>query len=231
MKNGFKVYAVIWAIELAVFNVICFVTPDEIAGMPKYGGVFWAGYVFVTLAFLGQLACGYHVFSAKNAGKMFLRLPLIGISYAAVTAMTATAAICLAYPRRSVLWAIVCCVITLGANVVAIIKAGAAAAIVSHLDDKVAEKTSFLKMLTVDAGQLVHQAVNAEAQAAVKKVVDALRYSDPMSAPALQESEAEIAEKFTAFAAAIKAGGDVTALADSLLAAIAARNAKCKVMK
>lgn len=231
MKKGFKVYALIWAIELAVFNVVCFVTPDEIAGMPKYGGVFWAGYIFVTLAFLGQLACGYKAFSAPNAGKMFLSLPLIGISYAAVTAMMITASVCLAYPRRPLLWTIVCCVITLGANVIAVVKAGAAAAIVSHLDDKVAEKTSFLKMLTVDAGQLTHQAVNAEAQAAVKKVADALRYSDPMSAPALQESEAEIAEKFTAFAAAIKAGDDVTALADSLLAAIAARNAKCKVLK
>lgn len=46
MKKAFRTYAVIWAIVLAVFNVVCFVTPGEIAGISKFGGAFWAGYIF-----------------------------------------------------------------------------------------------------------------------------------------------------------------------------------------
>lgn len=32
MKKSFKFYMVIWAIMLALFNVVCFVIPREIAG-------------------------------------------------------------------------------------------------------------------------------------------------------------------------------------------------------
>lgn len=41
MKKTFKFYAIIWVICLALFNVISFVTPDEIAGISKFSGSFW----------------------------------------------------------------------------------------------------------------------------------------------------------------------------------------------
>ena len=35
MKKSFGIYSIVWAICLAVFNVITFVTPNEIGGVRK----------------------------------------------------------------------------------------------------------------------------------------------------------------------------------------------------
>lgn len=66
MKKLFKNYVIIWAILFAVFNIICFVAPSKVAGMSKFGGAFWAGYICITLAFLGQLVCAYVAFKADT---------------------------------------------------------------------------------------------------------------------------------------------------------------------
>ena len=47
MKKSFKIYSLIWAICIAVFNVITFVTPNEIGGVSKFSGSFWVGYIFM----------------------------------------------------------------------------------------------------------------------------------------------------------------------------------------
>ena len=57
MNKRFRTYAVIWAILFALFNAICFVAPNEIAEVSKFDGAFWTGYIFITLAFIGQLVC------------------------------------------------------------------------------------------------------------------------------------------------------------------------------
>ena len=44
MKKTFGFFATIWALFLALFNVIVFVTPNEAGGMTKYGGAFWVEY-------------------------------------------------------------------------------------------------------------------------------------------------------------------------------------------
>ena len=57
MKKSFKIYSLIWAICVAVFNVITFVTPNEIGGVSKFSGSFWVGYIFITVDnFIGNFA-------------------------------------------------------------------------------------------------------------------------------------------------------------------------------
>ena len=62
MNKNFKLYLSVWAIFLALFNVVAFVSPAEIAGADKFSGAFWPCYVLITLAFVGQLACSYVAF-------------------------------------------------------------------------------------------------------------------------------------------------------------------------
>ena len=81
MKKTFNSYIVIWAILLALFNVIVFVSPSEAGSLSKFGGAFWSGYIFITLAFVGQLAVSFIAFKAENPEKFFYKLPLVGISY------------------------------------------------------------------------------------------------------------------------------------------------------
>ena len=79
MNKRIRTYAVIWAILFALFNVISFVAPNEIAGANKFVGAFWNGYIFITLAFIGQLVCSYFAFKAESLQKMFYNIPLITI--------------------------------------------------------------------------------------------------------------------------------------------------------
>ena len=99
MKKAFQKYAIIWAIFFVVFNVICFVTPGKAAGMNKFGGAFWSGYVFISLAFIGQLACTWFAFKADSLQKLFYNLPLIRISYTGLVVMLIVGAVVMAVPN------------------------------------------------------------------------------------------------------------------------------------
>ena len=65
----------------AIFNGICFFTPKNLEDLDKFGGAFWTGYVFITLAFIGQLACAYIALKDNSSQNLFYHLPLITISY------------------------------------------------------------------------------------------------------------------------------------------------------
>jgi len=59
MSKGFKRYALVWAVLVLLFHIVCFVTPNEMAGMTKIDSNFFTGIAFIDLAFVGQLVCAY----------------------------------------------------------------------------------------------------------------------------------------------------------------------------
>ena len=233
MKKGIGIYSIIWAICLAVFNVIVFVTPNEIAGISKFSGSFWVGYIFITVAFLGQLACAIMAFKANNLKKLFYNVSLISISYGGLVAMLIVGSVFMAIPILPEWIAIIVCVIILAFNVIAIIKAAAAANIVNSIDERIKAQTFFIKNLTVDAQSLVTFAKSDELHAEAKKVYEAIRYSDPMSNAALSDLEAQIEKQFNAFSEAVKADDAELAkeTADALVEIVERRNQKCKLLK
>lgn len=233
MKKSFKAYVVIWAIFLAVFNVICFVTPGEAAGMSKFGGAFWAGYIFITLAFIGQLVCSVMAFKAKNLKKFFYKLPLITVSYTGLVLTVIVGTVCMAIPNLPNWVGIIVCLLVLAFNAVAVIKANVAAEVVSNIDDKVKNQTAFVKISTVETQNILNRAKTDKVKAECKKVYEAMRYSDPISSPALAEEEAEISAKIRNLKSAVLSGEDETAIsaAQDLLLLIGERNNKCKLLK
>lgn len=233
MKKGFKQYAAAWAVLLVLFNLICFVTPAEWYGFNKFGGSFWAGYVVITLAFLGQLACAYMTFKAENRKRFFYNLPLITVSYTGLILTLVLGGLCMAIPDVPNWLGAILGAVVLAFTAVAVIKASAAADIVESVDKKVAEKTAFLRMATADAEVILASAKSAEIKAECRKVYEALRYSDPMSNEALSVTEAKITVKLDelkAAAAADDAEKTKTA-AEDLMLLIKERNTKCKALK
>ena len=233
MKKGFQRYAAAWAVLLILFNLICFVTPAEWYGFNKFGGAFWAGYVVITLAFIGQLVCAQKAFRAENAKKFFYNLPLITVSYTGLILTLVLGGLCMAIPNvPNWLGALVGAVV-LVFTAVAVIKASAAAEIVEGVDQKVAEKTAFLRMAVADAEVILATARSAEAKAECRKVYEALRYSDPMSADGLSEIEGRITVKLGELKAAVAADDaeKVKTAAEEVVSLKKERNAKCKALK
>lgn len=230
MKNKFGFYAIFWAILLALFNAIVFVTPNETAGLSKFGGAFWVGYIFITIAFIGQLVCAYFAFKAENAKKHFYKLPLITVSYSGLILTLIVGSLCMAIPALPNWIGIIACLLILAFNAIALVKATAAAAIIEETDRKIEIQTGFMKSLVAKAETLAANAEDPVIKAECKRIFEEAKYSDPMSSRVLTEIEGRIAEKTEKFAAAVQSGDAETVkkIAAETIALIKERNILCK---
>lgn len=233
MKKKFGLYSIVWLLCLAVFNVIAFVTPNKIGELSKFSGSFWVGYIFITVAFFGQLICAFMAFKAENLKKFFYRIPLISVSYGGVIAMLIFGSIFMAIPTLPEWIGIIVCVVVLAFNAISVIKATAAANIVNGIDEKVATQTLFIKSLTADAQSLMNSAKTDELLAEAKKVYEAMRYSDPMTNDVLSGLDSQIKGQFAAFADALRSDDIELAKTNSaeLIELIAKREQTCKLLK
>ena len=72
-----------------------------------------------------------------------------------------------------------------------------------------------------------------ELRAEVKKVYEAIRYSDPMSNAALEEINEQIQNQFSVFEDAVKSedSGLASSSSEELIVLMDKRNKKCKLIK
>ena len=232
MKKTFGIYAIAWALMLALFNLICFCVPF-LRTENGYCAPFWIAYALISLFFVGQLACAFFAFKANSLQKFFYRLSLIKTSYAGLIASFVIGGACMLLPTFVTWIGVVVCAIVLVANAISVLKASVAVDAVSKIDDKIKTQTFFIKSLTVDAQSLMARAADDTARAACKKVYEAVRYSDPMSNDALAAAESEITVRFGAFSTAVRDNktADVETLANELVILINDRNKKCLLLK
>lgn len=231
MKKTFGAYFAFWALLLGLFNLITFIIP-EVDGVEKFTESFWIGYVFITIAFIGQLICAYVALGGDNAQKTFYNFSMASASYTGLIASVIFGSICMIIPFPYWL-SVIACALVLVFNVIAVVKAAAVAGVVSQIDTKVKVQTYFIKNLTLNAEDLMGRAQNAEIKAECKKVYEAIRYSDPMSNDALAGVESQITVRFGALARAVLADDVATSkqIADEVLLLVRDRNNRCKMFK
>lgn len=233
MNKNFKLYLSIWSVLLAIFNIAVFVSPSETSGFSKFGGAFWVGYIFITLAFIGQLAVSFIVFKAENLQKLFYNIPLIRISYTGLVLTLIFGTLCMAIPNLPNWIGIILCFAVLGFNAISILKANFAADAVSEIDGKIKTQTAFIKNLTVDAETLISKAQTDEIKAECNKVYEAVRYSDPMSCSEVLTIEKNILIKMSELKLEIDNDNleKVKDIAPKAIDLIRERNAICKANK
>ncbi len=233
MKKTFNVYVVTWAIILAAFNLLCFITPDKIGNLKKIDATFWVSYAFITMAFIGQLVVSYFAFKAENLKKMFYNMSLIMVSYGGTIIMLIFAVLAMVIPNLPSWIGAVVCIIILAFSAVAVLKASVAVNLVEKIDNKIATKTTFIRNLSVKAESLMNRAKSEAAKQECRKVYEEIRYSDPMSNDALSVIEAKITVKFDELRNMV--GVDDTAkikdISDELILLIGERNNKCRLLK
>ena len=232
MKKRFGSYTIGWAVLLALFNVIAFVSPGWI-WFEKYDAAFWIGYAFITATFLGQLACAWFALKEESATKLFYKVSLITTSYTGLIVTFVIGGLCMLISPLPYWIGILICSIVLAANILAVIKAAAVVDEVQKIDDKVKTQTEFIKTLAADAQLLIAKAQSEAVKAECKKVYEAIRYSDPMSNEKLAILENEIAKMLAMFANAIAADDSEKAadIAKELLVLVDSRNQKCRLFK
>lgn len=234
MNDMFKKYAVVWAIFVVVFNVIIFAIPSEIAGMTKTGGAFWSSYIMIMFAFIGQIGCAKRAFKESEAERFFLKMPLVTISYIALILSIAAGAVCMLIPDLPNWVGVIICALILGFNAAAVIQADTAADVISDVEQKTADKTAFMKQLKAEVDILSSRSMAPEIKSIVKKVCEAIRYSDPVSNVSPADAEQAIKTKFDEFAALVESGADkekIDAIAQELIMMIDDRNRRCRALK
>jgi hypothetical protein len=237
VKKGFKFYLIAWAILFVIFNVVVIALPKEttIAGVTyqKLGGLSWITLILFELCFIGHLVCTWIALKRNKLSGMFYRLPLIRLSYACIIVTTVIGCVMMAVPQMPDWIPLIVVLIIMALYAVAVLKAAAAAEVVEQIDEKVKVQTAFIKTLTVDAQTLLSRAKSEQVRAACKKVFEAVRYSDPMSAETLSDVESRIRTEFDSFTDAVISDNAeaATASADELLTLIQERNSNCKMEK
>ena len=232
MKKRFHLYIVVWAVLLALFNVIAFVSVGW-AGQEKYTSSFWIGYIFITVMFIGQLICSYMAFKADSAKKLFYNISLIRTSYIGLIVSFIVGGLCMLISPLPYWVGVIVCAIVLVANVLSVIKATAAIDEIERIDTKVKTQTFFIKSLTVDADTLRASAKSETVKAECRKVYEAIRYSDPMSNDMLVSVEEQITVKFAKLSEAVKAdeANKAMEIANEIIILVGDRNKKCKLLK
>ena len=232
MKFNFKYYIIVWAVLVAMFNVIVFVTHHEVAGVSKFNGSFGVGYIFIMLTFAAQLGVAWYSLK-DDVTKVFYRMPLLSISYGSLIAMMIVGILCMVIPGFPVWLGIILCLLVLAFSIICMMQAQVAESAISAFDTKVKNKTFFIKALTVDIDSLLARASSEAIREEVKKVYEAVRFSDPMSNDALSSIESSITIKVSELSECVGKADieEVKGLVKEIMILLNDRNKKCKLLK
>ena len=220
-KNSVMAYAVL-AISFTLFNVIAFVIPTAKTA------TFWIAYAFTVIAFASQIAIWKVAFNGANTLKSkFLGIPLIpvGITYWIIQIIAFI--VFMALPLTASWIAVVVCALILGISAICLIGTEIGREEISRVEEKVEKKVFYIKSLQVDIEMLSSTESDVDTKAALIKLAEKIRFSDPMSNEALAELEAEISAKVKELKTAENKAEIITVL-DSL---IVERNKKAKLLK
>lgn len=220
-KNKGMAYAVL-AIAFVLFNVIAFAVPTAKTS------TFWIAYVFAAVAFVSQIAIWKFAFKGADTLKSkFLGIPLISVGITYLIIQLIAFAIFMAFPIAPTWIAIVVCALILGISTICLIGTETGREEINRVEEKVEKKVFYIKSLQVDIEMLASDETDAVTKAALTKLAEKIRFSDPMSSEVLEELEAEIAAKVKELKTA-ENKVEIIKVLDSLLTE---RNKKAKLLK
>ena len=222
MKKNKGMACAVLAIVFVLFNVIAFAVPTAKTA------TFWIVYVFTAVAFASQIAIWNFAFKGTDTLKSkFLGIPLIsvGIIYLIVQIIAFTTF--MALPLTASWIAIVVCALILGISAICLIGNETGREEINRVEEKVEKKVFYIKSLQVDVEMLASVEADVDTKAALTKLAEKIRFSDPMSSGALTDIETEISAKVKELKTA-ENKSEIITLIDSL---ITERNKKAKILK
>lgn len=228
MNRSFKSFGICWAILVVMFNIIVFVLPG---GWTT--GSFWLGYIFIMLSFVGQLLCGMFSFKEEIRQKLFYKMSVISISVVSTIISIVSGTIFMVLPIFPTWIGVILCALILGFSAVTILTAQIATDYIGGIDDKVRNKTFFIKSLTIELNELMLRNKDSMSSEALKKLHDVVQFSDPMSDNDLTEIETQISAMVAKLTEAVAVANtqEVVRLSEEALILVNRRNQKCKMLK
>lgn len=181
----------IYAILLGVFNLLVFTI------FKTHTSVFWLSYVFMTLAFVVQIVSMFLSFKTADVETAFFGIPLASFSIYYLCAALIVGAIFMAFQNAGFTLAIVIQVLILAAFLVVAIISLLARDTVQAIGENVKQNVTNHKSILVDVEMLESSCADPELKQALAKLVDTVKYSDPMTTEAIELVEQRIMRKLS----------------------------------
>ena len=229
-----KRYIVFWVAIVSLFNVVCFITPDEWYGVNKYSGAFWSGYAFIMGAFILHLLYATFAFRENNTEKKALNIPITIISYFELGIMLAVGAVCMTVPGLPNWIGIILCYTVLAFSVVFLVSAKAVEENKTSANKRINKNSAFIRELSDIASNMVSSSKTDAICRTSKSLYEAIRYSDPISSDETRAYEEDIYNALKDLSSMLQNDTDEESFsqkADEILLLIENRNNKCKALK
>lgn len=230
MNKSFKVYPLIVFIAiLAAINVIYFLVPiAKVTASP------WIAYGFTMFSVL--FTCGTLYFSffknepvkSKAYGFPVFRCAQIYMVFQVVF----FAVVCL-FPLAIPDWVtLIVCILALIFALIGVLSAETARTIINNQEQRDAVATAQNTYFRLDAAALLNKCTDPAVKPELEKLADDIRYSDPVSTPALNDVESYIYNQMRALDMQLNSNSEIELkmIAD-IRRAIADRNQRCKMLK
>lgn len=229
-KNTTTRVLLVGAIALVLYNMIVFMIPFE-----RESAAFWLSYAFTMVAF-GVVGIAVYNGMLKNpdAKSNFYAFPMIriGLNYGVIQLIAGIIVMALG---QWLAWWLVTLVyaIGLGAVIVLLISADATVEQIQTMDGQLKARVSRMRALQSRVIHLEGQCADADALKAVKALAEEMRFSDPVSSPAVAEAENELSAMVDAIQDAVADGeaAVIIQLCNKASSLLAERNRLCKLNK
>ena len=175
-KKNTILTGLIYLILFAAYNLVVFLL------FKGYNQVFWVSYGFMIAAYLIHIACVYFILKNLSVNAVFFGIPLASFSIYFVCAELFCSFVFMIFRNRaSVNAAIGIQALLLAVFLVIAIVSIMARDAVQNTDTKIKEKVNFIKGINIDIEMLLQRCSDPQTMAALKKLSETIKYSDPMS--------------------------------------------------
>lgn len=181
--------SLIYGILFVVFNVLVFVI------FKNRTDVFWMSYSFMTLAIIVQLVCMLLSFKNADLEAVFFGIPLASLGIFYLIAELAVGTIFMCFQQIGTTIPLVIQVLILAIFAITAIIALMARDTVQEIGNTVKEKVVRLKSVRADVEILFEGCTEPELKNRLRKLLETIRYSDPMTNDAIVDVEERIQQK------------------------------------
>ena len=193
MKKGKATISIglIYVILLGVFNLLVFTI------FKTRTNVFWLSYVFMTVAFIVQIASMFLSFKTTDVETAFFGIPFASFSIYYLCVSLVVGAVFMIFQNAGFTLAMVIQVLILAAFLIVAIISLLARDTVQAVGDNVKQNVTNLKSILVDVEMLASSCPDSDLKVALNKLADTVKYSDPMSTAAIEPVEQRIMRKIS----------------------------------
>lgn len=173
--------ALIYFVIFVAYNLIVFMV------FRNFNTIFWISYAFMLLAFFIHIGCVFFVAKDTSVKAFFFGIPLISFSIYFVCAEFFCSFVFMLFRgNASVKACILVQALLLCLYIVIAIVSIMTRDVVSNTDKKIKESVGSIKGMTVDVEMLSARCADVQTKAALNKLSEIIKYSDPMSNSAVE---------------------------------------------